>query len=71
MSRQHNPCKGVCPERSSTCHGSCTRGYTEYAEQCRAEREARKKNSVWTASRDTIREHIIAHNKKMEMGYFK
>ena len=70
MGRLNNPCKGVCPDRHSNCHSTCER-YIEYAEQCRAIREARKKNSAWTISRDTIRKHVVAHNKKMTMGYFK
>jgi hypothetical protein len=60
-----NPCEKDCPERSPTCHSTCTRGYKEYRARKDAECDARVKTAE-LSSYETAGSKRIAREAMMD-----
>ena len=69
MFEKDNPCKKDCPERTTTCHGTCKR----YAKYYQRNREKNKRNIMIINSISTTQSNMVFKKSSMhgEVGSYK
>jgi len=67
MDKVDNPCVKECPDRTSTCHGTCER-YIRFAAWREEEREARAKRQAAKAAGPGLQRALKSKQRRERQG---